>query len=48
MNRIYSPCETCTKVDDPEKCTGLRCTIWQTWWAVKWDTICLFLRARLG
>lgn len=42
-----SPCLTCTRVKDPEKCRGLKCPIWQTWWKAKWDALCLYLLPRL-
>lgn len=47
MNGKPSPCDTCTRVKDPDKCKNLQCTFWKHWWLAKWDAICLFLLARL-
>lgn len=47
MNKKPSPCETCTRVKDPEKCRGLKCPIWQTWWLEKWESVRRYLLPRL-
>ena len=47
MNGKPSPCDTCTRVKDPEKCKNIECAVWRPWWLEKWNSICLFLLARL-
>jgi hypothetical protein len=33
------PCDVCTRVVDPEKCSGLGCYPWYVWFKDKWRDI---------
>lgn len=41
-----SPCETCTKVDNPKNCESKQCKEWRQWWIKRWELIRIF--ARMG
>lgn len=32
-----SPCRTCTRVADPDKCENKNCQVWQRWFINSWD-----------
>ena len=43
MSHRLSPCETCTKVSNPETCKNKQCQDWQAWWIPLWEKTCLAL-----
>jgi len=38
-----SPCERCTRVENPQNCDFKRCRTWSHWWKRRWDRNCLKL-----
>ena len=36
---MESPCKTCTRVKDPEKCVAKTCPVWKEWWLERWKAI---------
>jgi len=44
MNKILSPCLTCTRVMDPENCTDKTCRAWQAWFLQQWEQSRMDLR----
>ena len=44
MSRNQSPCLTCTRVEDPNKCENKTCKLWQNWFLGRWEA----MRERLG
>ena len=44
MNRLLSPCLTCTRVADPENCTDKTCRAWQAWFLQQWEQSRIRLR----
>ena len=41
---MNKPCETCTKVPNPENCFDLCCGAWREWFAKAWDAACERIR----
>ena len=39
MKKQTSPCEGCTRVQDPGKCENKTCKIWRAWFLHRWAEI---------
>lgn len=38
-DKNQSPCDTCTRVEDPINCERKCCKPWQEWWMQRWDEV---------
>ena len=39
MGDLKYPCETCTRVKDPDKCKRMNCCDWVDWFLSKWEEL---------
>lgn len=45
MSYTSSPCLTCARVLNPEKCENKNCGVWRRWFLKSWDNIRAYPRA---
>lgn len=37
--KTQKPCDTCTRVENPEQCENKKCAAWRKWFIERWEAM---------